>query len=196
MSSESLRSSPSPQTGAGPRWYCLRTRTRQEQLAVSQLRVRAGIESYCPQLRFPRRTARGMVWVVEPVFPGYVFARFELGAARRIVEYCPGVRGIVHFGSSYPDVPEETIRALQEAIPDTTHPTTVTRIPQVGDAAVIREGPLQGLAVVIREVLPSRDRVRVLMDFLGRRVVSEVPLDAIELPAQIILPMSLRRNES
>src|ERR1051325_6523310 len=37
------------------------------------------------------------------------------------------------------------------------------------------EGPFQGLEVVITQLLPARERIRVLLEFLGRSVEMEVP---------------------
>jgi transcription antitermination factor NusG len=37
------------------------------------------------------------------------------------------------------------------------------------------EGPFEGLEVVITQLLPARERIRVLLEFLGRSMEMEVP---------------------
>jgi len=43
-----------------------------------------------------------------------------------------------------------------------------------GDRVKIVEGPLHGLEAVVMQVLPAKERVRILMDFLGRKLEAEV----------------------
>jgi transcription antitermination factor NusG len=42
-----------------------------------------------------------------------------------------------------------------------------------GDSVRLTEGPLAGLEAVITQVLPGKERVRLLLDFLGRETVTE-----------------------
>ena len=44
-----------------------------------------------------------------------------------------------------------------------------------GDAVQIAEGTLCGLRAVVSRVMPGRERVAVLMEFLGRQTTVEVP---------------------
>ena len=76
--------SPSPREDhAVPAWYCLRTQTKREHLAAASLRQVEGIEVVCPRLRYKKVTRRGKIWWVEPLFPGYLLARFALAEIER-----------------------------------------------------------------------------------------------------------------
>ena len=44
----------------------------------------------------------------------------------------------------------------------------------VGDVTQIVAGPMTGLEAVVQQLLPARERVKVLLEFLGRRVEAEV----------------------
>jgi hypothetical protein len=44
-----------------------------------------------------------------------------------------------------------------------------------GDAIQIAEGTLRGLRAVVSRVMPARERVAVLMEFLGRQTMIELP---------------------
>ena len=45
---------------------------------------------------------------------------------------------------------------------------------KVGQSVRIAEGPFQGLEVLVTRLLPARERVKVLLEFLGRPVETEI----------------------
>ena len=45
---------------------------------------------------------------------------------------------------------------------------------QVGQSVRIAEGPFQGLEALVTRLLPAKERVRVLLEFLGRSVETEI----------------------
>ena len=69
---------------------------------------------FCPRIRFKRATRQGLVWVTEAMFPGYLFARFELAQMHRQVRYAHGVAGIVQFGGRYSTIEDETFAQLRD----------------------------------------------------------------------------------
>ncbi|MBV9009344.1 MAG: hypothetical protein JO354_09295, partial [Verrucomicrobia bacterium] len=121
---------------------------------------------------------RGAVWFVEAMFPGYFFAQFDYVNEHRRVEHAPGVRGVVQFGDKLATIDEETIRSLQARMRDEE---TITIDPELkaGQEVQIAGGPLQGLEALVTQVLPASERVRVLLEFLGRSVQTEVPRERL-----------------
>jgi len=156
-----------------PLWFCLRTQPKHEHIAAATLRRQLNITCFSPRVRFPKATRRGRVWFVEAMFPGYLFARFTYPLLHRRVEHSPGIRGVVHFGDYLATLDPQTMAALQEK---TGEEEIVTLDPEikVGQAVRIAEGPFQGLDVVVTRLLPARERVKVLLDFLGRTVETEI----------------------
>jgi len=164
-----------------PVWFCLRTEPKREHLAATGLRRRFGIECLSPRLRFRKLTQRGPVWFVEAMFPGYLFAKFVYSAQHRAVESSHGVRGIVRFGERLATLPENTVVALQSrAASDEI--VTIDSSLKIGQPVHIIEGPFQGLEVVVTQLLPAKERIRVLLEFLGRSMEMEVPAEKV-LPA-------------
>ena len=45
---------------------------------------------------------------------------------------------------------------------------------KIGDAVEIIEGPFRGLEVLVTQLLPAKERVRVLFEFLGRSIEMEI----------------------
>ncbi len=156
-----------------PFWFCLRTQPKQENLAATTLRRQLRIPCFMPRLRFRKATARGAVWFVEAMFPGYLFAEFVYSLEHRRVQHSSGVQGIVHFGDYVATVDTATMAALQRKAGEEEIVTIDPEI-QVGQSVRIAEGPFQGLEALVTRLLPAKERVRVLLDFLGRSVETEI----------------------
>jgi len=158
---------------AEPVWFCLKTQPKREHLAATALRRQFGVECFSPRLRFRKMTQRGPVWFVEAMFPGYLFAKFVYSTQHRAVESSHGISGIVRFGDRLAILPENIVTALQSSVGSEEIVTLDCSI-KVGQSVEIVDGPFQGLEVVVTHLLPARDRLRVLFDFLGRSVEMEV----------------------
>src|SRR5271166_6904013 len=73
----------------GDWWFCLKAQPKREHIAAACLRQISEVEAFCPRVRFRKRTNRGPVWFVEPMFPGYLFARFDYGAYHWRIRHRP-----------------------------------------------------------------------------------------------------------
>jgi transcriptional antiterminator RfaH len=157
-----------------PFWFCLKAQPKREHLAATAIRRQFHIECFSPRLRFRKMTRRGPVWFVEAMFPGYLFAKFVYAVQHRAVESCHGIRGIVHFGERLATLPEDIVVALQSRV-GAEEVVTVDSSIKIGQPVQITEGPFQGLEVVVTHLLPAKERIRVLFEFLGRSVEMEIP---------------------
>jgi transcriptional antiterminator RfaH len=156
-----------------PAWYCLRSQPKHEHIAAAHLRKLERVTVFCPRIRFKKPTRQGPCWVTEAMFPGYMFAHFELAERHRQVRYAHGVSGIVQFGGQYPTIDD---RALSE-LRDHTGTDEIKELSyqlSKGDQVKIINGIFIGLEAVVTHVLPAKERVKVLMDFLGGKVQAEV----------------------
>ena len=154
-------------------WYCIRSKVKQEHVAAGSLRQVPGAEVFAPRLRFRRSTRRGPVWFVEALFPGYLFARFDWERQVKAIQYAHGVMGVVHFGPLPAVVSDPVVDALRREVGGQELCVVACEV-AVGDEVQVTAGPLAGLLVVVQQLLPARERVKVLLDFLGRRVEAEV----------------------
>jgi transcriptional antiterminator RfaH len=112
------------------------------------------------------------------MFPGYVFARFNLKQSLDVVQYTFGVAGVVHFGFFWPVVPDETIDGLRAMIGD-EEVRVVEPALRVGQEVEVAGGTFAGFHGIVTRIMPARDRVSVLLEFLGRQTTVELPLDGI-----------------
>jgi transcriptional antiterminator RfaH len=158
----------------GMNWHCVRSQPKHEHIAARSLGQEAGIEVYLPRIKFRRATREGPVWFTEALFPNYLFARFDLRKVMRQVQHTRGVAGIVHFGEHYPVVPEDVIANLRATVSDDdVH--VVKDVFEPGTPVTISGGSFDAFKAVVSRVMPSRERVAVLLDFLGRQTEVEVP---------------------
>lgn len=159
-------------------WFCLRSQPKHEHIAAAHLKKMEGVEVYLPRVRFKRATRQGLAWVTEALFPNYLFARFDWESALRQVQSARGVSGVVHFGDRWPVIEASVIADLQASV-GTEELHTISTGLAPGDIVEIAEGSMRGLSALVSRIIPSRGRVAVLMDFLGRQTTIEVPVHAL-----------------
>jgi transcriptional antiterminator RfaH len=156
-----------------PAWHCVRTQPKSEHIAAAHLRKIEGVEVYCPRLRFRRLTRRGPVWFAEGLFPGYLFARFDPADSQREVAGARGVSSLVRFGCALATLPDAAIVELREQMGADECKVVESELRE-GGAVTITSGVFRGLATVVTELRPARERVRVLIEFLGECREAEV----------------------
>jgi len=169
-----------------PEWFCVRTQTKREHIAAQHLRELETVEVFCPRLRYRKATRRGKIWWVEPLFPGYLLAKFQLSEMERAVAFCQGVRGLVRFGTEIPAIPESFVESLKREIRERPEGDeellSVAPVIQIGDEVEVAHGPLQGMRGTIVAVATATERVKILLEFLGQPQSIDIDLFSILLP--------------
>lgn len=168
-----------PKFKKGEHWYCVRSKPKKERVAAGSLATLYGLEVFCPQIRFQRKTVRGPCWFQEAMFPGYLFARFDLFEMKRAVSYAPGVLVIPVFDGHYVPVPDAVIESLQKDLDAESVAEAVAPL-EVGEETTILEGSMRGLKVKVIKLMPAQDRVAVLVEMMGTLVSAEFSIDALE----------------
>ena len=164
-------------------WYCLRSQQKREHIAAAHIRMLDLVTVFCPRIRFQRLTRHGLVWVTEAMFPGYLFAHFDFLEKHRQVRNAHCVRGIVHFGNRYPTIGEGALAFLRDQ-------TGVAEVKELtyglsqGDQVEFIGGVFAGLEAVVTQVHSSRERVKILFDFLGQQIEAEVERSSV-LPSVV-----------
>jgi transcriptional antiterminator RfaH len=170
--------SPLPCPTTDEAWFCLSCQPKHEHIAAAHLRQTGAAEIFLPRIRFKRATRQGTAWVTEALFPNYLFARFNWQNSLRQIQAARGVRGVVHFGERWPTIPDGVIAELRAAVGGQELHTLPDQLAP-GDAVRVSGGTLHGLQAVVSRVMPGRERVAVLMDFLGRQTTIELPAGTV-----------------
>ena len=106
---------------------------------------------------------------VEVLFPGYIFVNVDI-ANYSALQHTRGIKNIVKFGDNIPFINEDEINAIKE-VEEISELNPVRPKIKIGQNAFISNGSLKGNIVKILS-LPSKERVEILLSFLGaiRRV--------------------------
>lgn len=158
-------------------WFCLRTHPKHEHIAAAGL-LNRGVLAFNPQLRIRRATRRGPVWFKESVFIGYIFARFDLQKELDTVRYSHAVSEVVHFNSGYPSIPDAQMDELRSVF---GADETLVLGPDIsaGDTVRIVGGAFHDLLAIVKQVLPAKQRVQTLLEFLGHMTMVELDLKSV-----------------
>lgn len=156
-------------------WYAIRTRPNHENTAAGGLAAK-GYEIYLPTLRMRRRWTDRVVESDKPLFPGYVFCRFD--RLRRLpVMTTPGVFSIIAFGPEPIPIPESEIDAIQTIL-QSGLPTEACSLLSEGQVIRIARGSLQGLSGILMKN-KSKWRLVVSVTLLNRSIAVEIDRDWI-----------------
>jgi len=169
-------------------WYCARTKPKHEHIASAHLRKNLNLEVFQPQLRVEHATRRGIVRVIEPLFPCYIFVRCVLEQCQNEIQHVNGVQYLVHFAHRIPSVPDSVIAELQECFGAEDTMTVQDRI-SPGDEITIGEGAFAGMHAFVLRLMPARKRVQVLINILGGSTPVEVDRCSVVLNKNTLADM-------
>jgi transcriptional antiterminator RfaH len=165
------------------RWHVVYTQPRNEALAFEHLE-RQGFEVFLPRYLRRRSHARVVDMVPAPLFPRYLFAAFDDRATGWcVIRSTRGVVDLVRSGDGLAWVSEIVIDELRRRR-DKRGFVLLARELDLGPGQHIRIdfGAFAGCNAIF-DAETDHDRVRVLLDLLGREVAVEVPVAAV-LPAE------------
>jgi transcription antitermination factor NusG len=162
----------------GERWYALHVRPRFEGIAVLKLEGK-GYPAYLPPYRLRPRRSYSARDIEIPLFPGYIFCKFDYAARGRIL-LIPGVISVASFAGDRIAVPEGEILAVKRIV-ESKLDYSPLRYVDAGRLVRVAAGPLLGLegfalettgnCRVIRSVNLLRRSVAVTVD---RRCITPI----------------------
>ena len=155
------------------RWYALYVRPRHEKTVCSQLEAKQQ-ESFLPLCRVRNRWADRWKTVCLPLFPGYVFSRFDV-AYRSSILAISGVIDVVRLGSEPAPVDTAQIEAIRVIVNSTAFAEPYPHLVR-GDCVMMRGGPFNGLSGTLM-VVRNRLRSVISVELLGRSVLVEIDRD-------------------
>jgi transcriptional antiterminator RfaH len=158
-------------------WYAVNTKPSQESQAVLNLES-LGIEVFCPRIKQKKTIRRRERTVIGPLFPGYLFAKFNMATQYRGVMFSRGVRNIVMFGSFHAVIDEETIESIKARLCNGCLTVPEPSFKQ-GQVVRIETGPLHGLEAVFERQMSDRQRAVLLLRALAYQARVVVPLQQV-----------------
>lgn len=151
-------------------WYALQVRSRKENYVASQISSQ-GYECFLPTYQSIRKWSDRVKEVEQPLFPGYLFCRFNFHERRSLIA-TPGVMQIVGAGRAAVPIADEEIISLQQAL-SSGLPRQPWPYLEVGQRVRINYGNLRGLEGLLVN-LRGNHRVVLSVSLLRRSVAMEV----------------------
>jgi transcriptional antiterminator NusG len=160
-------------------WYAIQTRSQSERCLTRDLDAK-NIENYCPVFREVRQWSDRKKEIDRPVFPGYVFARFEdSGSTRLKILQSSGAVRILGSAEMPEAIPEYEIEAIRRLIESSlscyAHPLL-----KEGCRVVVKCGPLKGVEGQLVRV-KGQTRLVLSVKLLGKAISTEVGVRDVEL---------------
>ena len=147
---------------SGLRWYVIRTKPRNEELAQSYLNQN-GITTFLPWMESLKRISDRNV---TPLFPGYLFAQFDVKKNYPLVKWGKGVNKILGYGR-YPTPLEDEVITIIQSRTDEKNIVKKAYHLNKNDTIRIRSGPLKDLLGIFDRWLSESGRVRILLNLIG-----------------------------
>jgi transcriptional antiterminator RfaH len=153
-------------------WYLIRTKTGKERAVREQL-ASVAAEAFLPMLRARAPRWGRMADTITPLFPCYVFARFDVRRQYFDVKYMPGVKAIVSAGADPLAVPAAIVAEIRRRGVDGVVEIATPPLGR-GERVVVVEGPFRGFEAIFERYLSGAERVAILLSAVeasGLRVV-------------------------
>lgn len=171
-------------------WYALYTKPKKEHQVNAYLQGQ-GVTTYLPTMRRKVRRRDRPDRVVY--FPCYLFARLDFDQMpRSSVAWMPGVRRIIGAGEQPLIVADEVVDLVRSRLVEKEDEGYSEF--QLGDPVRIVSGPLRDLDAVFDRPASAAERVRVLLDVLGRMTIVEVDVSEIVKITPSEKPRAKRRT--
>lgn len=144
-------------------WYVIHTKVNQESRADANLRAWK-IETFAPLIKLRRvnQYSRKVYYKSGPLFPRYIFARFNSDAVLAKIRFTRGIHKVVSCGGVPLSMDDEIIALLKSRIDDDQFVKLEEKLKR-GDKIRINGGPLEGLLGVFEASAGQATRVRILL---------------------------------
>lgn len=156
-------------------WYGIRTRSNQEKVVAAGLEGK-GYKPYVPLYVLHRHRADVLVKSEHPLFPGYIFCRFD--AKKRLpVLMTSGVVSVVGCGREPVAIPDQEIEAVRAVLRSGLPAEVCPYLPE-GQRIRVMNGSLEGVEGILVK-RKNQSRVVVSVTMLQRSLSVEIDDDRL-----------------
>jgi transcription antitermination factor NusG len=155
-------------------WYALQVQSRLAAIASATLRGK-GYEEFLPLYKERRRWSDRVKQLDMPLFPGYLFCRFDPRDRLVPILTTPGVIGIVGAGKTPIPIPDDEIEAVRKILRSGLAAQPWPFL-DLGSRVYIQHGPLTGLEGIVTNI-DKIYRLVVSVNLLQRSVAVEIDRD-------------------
>ena len=160
-------------------WYVIQTKPKKEGEAKSYLSMK-GLEIFNPLMEnFVIRNGT-INKEYKPLFPGYMFGKFDLEQDYSLVRWGRGVKKVLSLGGGYPTPLAEEVIEIIKRRTDSYGIVRKSYHFEANDRIRIKSGPLKDLLGIFERWVSDSERVRVLLNLIGYQPEVELHYSMIE----------------
>jgi transcription antitermination factor NusG len=173
-------------------WYAVYCKPLKERQAAVALEAYLGLTVYLPELR---RRFHGQIRRAS-FFPRYLFVQADLAIVKLSdINTTPGVLRLLAFDEAALPIPAAVIETIREQVEGLNARGGVPTYDfHPGDTVRLKDGSLHGMEAVFMGPMEPRERVQVLIHFLGQLREAEVAVDILEPTSAGPIPSRERRT--
>lgn len=161
--------------GTNALWYAIHTHPKEEDRAANNL-IAWKVETFNPKIKERRLNpfTGAATYEKKPLFPRYIFARFDASVLLAKICFTRGVRRVVSFGNGPVPVEDEIIDFIRQQTGEDGLIKLGEELKR-GDLVTVKNGLLGELSGIFEREIKGTDRVKIL-------------LNAINYQASIVIP--------
>jgi len=163
------------------RWYVIYTKTNEEDRADKNLTA-WGVESFYPRFRKKQLNefTGKATYFSRPLFPRYVFARFDAETLLHKVLNTRGVQQVLSIDYAPIPVDDEIVALIQSRV-DGDGFVCLDEPFKHGDEVRIKDGSLKGLNGVFDRTMKDKSRVMIFLTTINYQASVVVERDLVQL---------------
>ncbi|MGD9562439.1 MAG: transcription termination/antitermination protein NusG [Pyrinomonadaceae bacterium] len=151
----------------GSNWFAIQTKSGQEDLVAYYLTSHLSLDVLNPKREKERRVFGRITATRAPLFPCYLFARFDPARSLHTIQYTRGVRKVLHFGETLLRVEDDVVNNIRERMNSNDCVTLIGPELKDGHPVRITKGAFAGLKGILQRRMNDRKRVVLLLEMLG-----------------------------
>lgn len=165
----------------GLHWYVVQTKPREEERADDNLKAWK-VETLAPRIKARRvnEFTNRCTFITRPLFPGYIFARFDASTSLHDINATRGIQRVVRFGEVLVPVDDQVIDMIRLRMAHDGFVHVGTEI-LPGRKFSIQDGPLSGLVGVLEREMKDSERVMLLMNCVSYQGHFTVERDRLKI---------------
>jgi transcriptional antiterminator RfaH len=160
-------------------WFILQFKPNSHHQATKNLK-RQGFETFLPLTDTTSRKASQFVNTTRPLFPGYMFIRFDRAESNWYkINSTYGVSRLVTSNSILKSIPTRFVDSLMKRYDLSGKLIPVKKLKK-GDQVAVLNGPFANFIATV-ETYETDQRIWILMDLMGRKTKIQTPSDTLEI---------------
>ena len=160
------------------KWYCVQSKPGKENYAKFQLEQQ-GFVCYLPLLKSKKKRRNKLDWVIQPMFPRYMFVQNDNPELEPKIRSTYGVSNMVSFGIGPALVDNEIIKSIKSHCDEEDVLTLEEDSMEQGQEVEILDGPYRGLSAIFHRKTSDSERVILLMEMMQNLVEVEIQKDIV-----------------